>query len=69
VATVIMKLIKLFHLQNNGGYTTFIYVSDKTNDETVNELIKLIKLKVRNVAYIDFLPVLKKINRYKEHLF
>jgi hypothetical protein len=36
-------------------------VSDKTNDETVNELIKLIKLKVRQVEYVDFLPVLQDL--------
>jgi hypothetical protein len=55
------ELIKLSHPQNNGGYTIFVYVSDKTNDETVNELIKLIKLKVRQVAYVDFLPVLQDL--------
>jgi hypothetical protein len=59
--TVMKELIKLSYLPDCGGYTTFVYVSDKTNDETVNELIKLIKLKVRQVAYVDFLPVLKDL--------
>jgi hypothetical protein len=56
--TVMKELIKLSQLPNCGGYSTFIYVSDKTNDETVNEMIKLIKLKVRVVLYKDLLQVL-----------
>jgi hypothetical protein len=44
--TVLKELIKLSQLPNCPRYSTFIYVSDKTNDETVNEMIKLIKLKV-----------------------
>jgi hypothetical protein len=59
--TVMKELIKLSQLPNNAGYTTFLYVTDKTNDQTVNELIKLIKLKVRQVAYVDFLLVLKDL--------
>jgi hypothetical protein len=56
--TVMKKMIKISQLPNCGGYTTFLYVSDKTNDETVNEMIKLIKLKVRQVSYKDLLQVL-----------
>jgi hypothetical protein len=52
------ELIKLSQLPNYGGYTTFLYVSDKTNDETINEMIKLIKLKVRQVRYSNLLKVL-----------
>jgi hypothetical protein len=55
---VMEELIKLSQLPNCAGYSTFIYVSDKTNDETVNEMIKLIKLKVRLVNYKDLLQVL-----------
>jgi hypothetical protein len=44
--TFIKKLIKLSQLPKCGGYTTLLYTTDKTNDETINELIKLIKLKV-----------------------
>jgi hypothetical protein len=49
--TVMWELIKLSQLQNCGGYTTLLYVTDKTNDETINELIKLIKLKVRHLLF------------------
>jgi hypothetical protein len=59
--TVMTELIKLSHLQENGGYTQFIYITDKTNDSTVNELIKLIKLKTRVVRYKDAFDVLNKI--------
>ena len=59
--TVMKELIKLSQLSKNGGYTTFLYVTDKTNDETVNELIKLIKLKVRQVSYKNILEVLHNL--------
>ncbi|MDR2407135.1 MAG: hypothetical protein LBE13_03355 [Bacteroidales bacterium] len=59
--SVMKELIKLSQLPNKGGYTTFIYVSDKTNDSTVNELIKHIKLKVRQVSYEDVLKVMDDI--------
>jgi hypothetical protein len=45
--SVLKELINLSHLQVCGGYTTFLYVSDKTNDASVNELINHIALKVR----------------------
>jgi hypothetical protein len=47
--SVLKELIKLSQLPDCGGYTTFLYVSDKTNDATVNELINRIALKVRIV--------------------
>jgi ribosomal protein S17E len=56
--TVMKELIKLSQLPNCGGYSAFIYVSDKTNDETINEMIKLIKLEVGVVKYKDLLQVL-----------
>jgi hypothetical protein len=59
--SVMKELIKLSQLPDKGGYTTFIYVSDKTNDSTVNEMIKLIKLKVRQVSYEDIHKVLDGI--------
>jgi hypothetical protein len=59
--TVLRELIKLSQLDDCGGYTTFLYVSDKTNDDTVNELINLIKLKVRRVSYDNVLEVLKDL--------
>jgi hypothetical protein len=49
--TVMKELIKISQLPGKGGYTTFLYVSDKTNDSTVNELISLIKLDVKIVSY------------------
>jgi hypothetical protein len=36
----------------------FLYVSDKTNDATVNELISHIELLLRIVEYNSLLPVL-----------
>jgi hypothetical protein len=59
--TVLRELIKLSQLPHCAGYTTFLYVSDKTNDETVNDMVKLIKLKVRRVTYNDVLVVLQDL--------
>jgi hypothetical protein len=50
------ELIKLSQLKNKGGYNSFIYCTDKTNDSTVNELLNLIKLNVRVIKYDD-MPV------------
>jgi hypothetical protein len=58
---VMKELIKLSQLPNCGGFSTFLYVSDKVNDSTVNELIKLVKLKVRQVSYDDIESVLMDI--------
>jgi hypothetical protein len=58
---VIKEIIKLSQLEDKAGYTTFLYVSDKTNDATVNELIKLVKLKVRIVSYEEVLEVLNDL--------
>jgi transcriptional regulator CtsR len=55
------ELIKLSQLPGCGGYTTLLYVTDKTNDETINELIRLIKLKVRQVSYSGVISVLKDL--------
>jgi hypothetical protein len=70
--TVMKELIKLSQLPGKGGYTTFLYVSDKTNDSTVNELINLIKLDVKIVSYEDSLEVLKDVidakNAYEDAL-
>jgi hypothetical protein len=63
--TVMTELIKLSQLPDNSGYTQFIYISDKTNDSTVNELIKLINLKTRVVKYKDAFEVLKDIMEAK----
>jgi hypothetical protein len=59
--TVLREIIKVSQLPGFGGYSAFLYVSDKTNDDTVNELIKLIKLKVRRVSYTDILEVLQDL--------
>jgi hypothetical protein len=56
--TVLRELIKLSQLPDKGGYSSFLYVSDKTNDATVNELIKHVNLRVRHVSYNDILEVL-----------
>jgi hypothetical protein len=56
---VMRELIKLSQLPNRGGYNLFFYVTDKTSDKTVNEMLSLIKLKVKVVTYknaIKFIP-------------
>jgi hypothetical protein len=58
---VMKELVKLSQIPGKAGYTTLLYVSDKTNDTTVNELIKFIKLKVRYVTYEDITSVLDDI--------
>jgi hypothetical protein len=58
---VMKELVKLSQIPGKAGYTTLLYVSDKTNDTTVNELIKLIKLKVRYVTYDDITSVLDDV--------
>jgi predicted S18 family serine protease len=55
------ELIKLSQLSDYGKYTTFLYVSDKTNDATVNELINHIRLHVKVVKYNDILLVLQDL--------
>jgi hypothetical protein len=62
---VMKELIKLSHLPNCGNYSQFVYVTDKLNDSTVNELIKLIKIKTRVVKYDDAYKVLKDIMETK----
>jgi hypothetical protein len=56
--SVLKELIKLSQLPDQCGYTTFLSISDKTNDATVNELINHIRLHVRIVGYNHILPVL-----------
>jgi hypothetical protein len=63
--SVLKELIKLSQLPNQCGYTTFLYISDKTNDATVNELINHIKLPVRIVGYNQILPVLHDLTDAK----
>jgi hypothetical protein len=58
---VLKELIKLSQLPGNAGFSTFLYVSDKMNDATVNELVKLVKLKVRQVSYKDVESVLEDL--------
>jgi hypothetical protein len=48
---VLRELIKLSQLPDKGGYSLFIYCTDKTNDPTVNELQKEIKLTTKIVSY------------------
>jgi hypothetical protein len=55
---VLRELIKLSQLPNCAGYTTFLYISEKTNNASVNELINHIALHVRIVEYNSLLPVL-----------
>jgi hypothetical protein len=55
---VLRELIKLSHLPDQGGYNSFIYVTDKQNDSTVDELLQLVKLKTRVVSYANMLEFL-----------
>jgi hypothetical protein len=55
---VLRELIKLSQLPDCAGYTTFLYVSDKINDATFNELINHIALRVWIVEYNSLLPML-----------
>jgi hypothetical protein len=45
------EMVKLGCIPNFGGYTYFIIISDKDNDSTINEMLKLIKLKVIHINY------------------
>jgi hypothetical protein len=58
---VLRELIKLSHLPGKGGFNSFVYCTDKTNDSTVKELLPMIKLKTRVVSYADMLPFLKDL--------
>jgi hypothetical protein len=53
---VLRELIKLSNIKGYGGYNSFIYCTDKTNDDTVNELLSMVRLKNRAVSYKD-MPV------------
>jgi hypothetical protein len=53
---VMRELIKLSQLKNKNGQNDFIYCTDKTSDSTVNDLLNLIKLNVREIRYDD-MPV------------
>jgi hypothetical protein len=70
--SVLTELIKLSQLPNCAGYTSFLYVSDKSNDTTINSLVSLIKLKVRIVSYANILSVLSDLvdakNAYNDAL-
>jgi hypothetical protein len=58
---VMNELVKLSLLPENGGYSQFIYVTEKVNDSIVQELINLVTLKTRVVKYEDALEVLRDI--------
>jgi hypothetical protein len=55
---VLRELIKLSELPDCGGYNSFVYCTDKTNDSTVKELMPLIRLKTRVVSYKNMLTFL-----------
>jgi hypothetical protein len=67
---VLRELIKLSQLPECGGYNSFIYCTDKTNDNTVKELLGLVRLKVRVVTYADMSVFLSDLidakNAYQE---
>jgi hypothetical protein len=59
--SVLTEMIKLSQLPNHAGYSSFLYVSDKSNDTTINNLISLISIRVRIVSYADILAVLSDL--------
>ncbi|GHU18553.1 hypothetical protein FACS189472_07060 [Alphaproteobacteria bacterium] len=67
---VMRELIKLSQLEDKGGYNSFIYCTDKSNDDTVKELLNLIKLNTRIVKYADMPEFLTEFidakNAYQE---
>jgi hypothetical protein len=48
---VMREIIKLSHLKNVGGYNLFVYITDKTSDAAVNEMLGLVRLKTKVVSY------------------
>jgi microsomal dipeptidase-like Zn-dependent dipeptidase len=44
---------------------TFLYISDKTNDATITELINHIRLRVQIVGYNQVLPILHDLTDAK----
>jgi Cdc6-like AAA superfamily ATPase len=69
---VLRELIKLSQLPGKGGYNSFVYCTDKTNDNTVKELLQLVKLNVRVVTYANMPKFLSDLidakNAYQEVL-
>jgi hypothetical protein len=62
---VMRELIKLSQLPDHGGYSQLIYVTEKINDSTENELINLIKLKTHVIKYDDAYKILEEIRESK----
>jgi Cdc6-like AAA superfamily ATPase len=62
---VIREAIKVSKLPDKGGYTSFVLISDKPNDSTVNEMLDLIDLKVIQTSYANAVPVLNEITEGK----
>jgi predicted AAA+ superfamily ATPase len=50
---VIREIIKICLLDHNGGYASFVFISDKPNNSTMNELNDLIKDKLK-IIVIDY---------------
>jgi hypothetical protein len=57
----VREVIKVSKLPGHGGYTSFVIVSDKPNDSTINELLKLINLKVIQTDYANAMNCLNGI--------
>jgi hypothetical protein len=55
------EMVKLGYILNYGGYICFIIITDKDNDSTINEMLKLIKLKVIQINYDQALKTLGDI--------
>jgi hypothetical protein len=69
---VMRELIKLSQLPDKGGYNSFIYCTDKSNDNTVKELLGMITVRTRIVKYADMPKFLTDLidakNAYQEVL-
>jgi hypothetical protein len=55
---ILRELIKLSNLKGHGGCGSFICCTDKTNDDAANELLSMVKLKIRIVGHKDALVFL-----------
>jgi hypothetical protein len=62
---VIREVIKVGLLPDHAGYTSFVIVSDKDNDSTINEQKNRIKLKLIHTNYNNATKVLNEIKEAK----
>jgi hypothetical protein len=62
---VIREIIKLCLLPDNEGYTTFVIISNKNNDSTINEQKDNIRLKIIETDYDNAINTLNELTEGK----